>query len=188
MACVNPGRGRPRSSDRTDAILSAAHDVLHEGGYDNLRMQDVADRAGAGLATIYRRWPAKPDLVAAVLLHHRIGDVELTGDSRADLRMLAIDLARELGTKGEFMAGFIAAVRDHEVIRDAVRVAVIEHTRALFKTCIIDIVGRDDVWVDYLADSVHGVLMQRGGLMAETVDHEVFADELLSLVDALAAG
>ena len=66
MTSATPTRGRPRSSDRTEAILDAAHDVLKEHGFDNVRMQDIADQAGAGLATIYRRWETKEDLVILV--------------------------------------------------------------------------------------------------------------------------
>ena len=60
-------RGRRLSEERGDEILGCVLDLLHEVGYDQLRMQDVADRAGAGLATIYRRWPTKQDLVRASL-------------------------------------------------------------------------------------------------------------------------
>jgi AcrR family transcriptional regulator len=52
-------RGRPRVAARDAAILDATQQLLDELGYDRLRIQDVADRAHAGLATIYRRWPTK---------------------------------------------------------------------------------------------------------------------------------
>ena len=41
-------RGRPLAADRSDVILDAVLDLLHDVGYDQLRMQDVADRAGVG--------------------------------------------------------------------------------------------------------------------------------------------
>ncbi|MEZ5343847.1 MAG: TetR family transcriptional regulator [Acidimicrobiales bacterium] len=41
-------RGRPRSNDRTETILVVAAELLREGGYDNLHMQDVAERARSG--------------------------------------------------------------------------------------------------------------------------------------------
>jgi hypothetical protein len=62
--------GRPRAADRTPAILEAAKALLGEVGYDRLRIQDVANRAGAGLATLYRRWPTKQALVADAISHH----------------------------------------------------------------------------------------------------------------------
>src|SRR5581483_11932818 len=40
-----PRRGRRLSEERTDHILGTVLDVLQDVGYDQLRMQDVADRA-----------------------------------------------------------------------------------------------------------------------------------------------
>src|SRR5215831_12943753 len=62
-----PARGRPRSADLTPAILAAVIELIDEDGYDRLTIQDVADRAGVGLATIYRRWSTKRDLVVEAL-------------------------------------------------------------------------------------------------------------------------
>ena len=60
-------RGRKRDTDRTDAILEAAGDLLLEVGFDRLRIQDVAERAGSGTGAIYRRWPRKEALLAEAI-------------------------------------------------------------------------------------------------------------------------
>jgi AcrR family transcriptional regulator len=49
-------------------VLGAALEELARAGYAALRIEDVAARAGVNKTTIYRRWPAKPDLVRAALL------------------------------------------------------------------------------------------------------------------------
>jgi AcrR family transcriptional regulator len=36
-------------------------------GYDRTTVDDVADRAGVGKATVYRRWPSKEDLAVAAM-------------------------------------------------------------------------------------------------------------------------
>src|ERR1700737_4041794 len=78
--------GRPRAEDRTPAILEAAKELMGEVGYDRLRIQDVADRAGAGLATLYRRWPTKQALVADAIRHHAERFLPpVLDDPRADL-------------------------------------------------------------------------------------------------------
>src|SRR6184192_4976957 len=80
-------RGRPLSADRSDAILDTVLDLLHDVGYDQLRMQDVADRACVGLSTIYRRWPTKQELVRASLDCDRAAEkFVVTDDPRADVR------------------------------------------------------------------------------------------------------
>ncbi|MFZ2625286.1 MAG: helix-turn-helix domain-containing protein, partial [Propionibacterium sp.] len=47
------------------ALLDAAWQVLLEVGYDELTFEAVAAVAGTSRAVLYRRWPAKPELVRA---------------------------------------------------------------------------------------------------------------------------
>lgn len=55
--------GRPRSEEAHQAILDATLELLAEVGYSSLTVEGVANRAGVGKATIYRRWPSKGPLV-----------------------------------------------------------------------------------------------------------------------------
>jgi AcrR family transcriptional regulator len=59
---------RPHRADAArnfDAILEAARALFHEQGPD-VMLADVAKRAGVGIATLYRHFPTKEDLVEAV--------------------------------------------------------------------------------------------------------------------------
>jgi AcrR family transcriptional regulator len=59
---------RPHRADAArnfDAILAAARELFHERGTD-VMLADVAKHAGVGIATLYRHFPAKEDLVEAV--------------------------------------------------------------------------------------------------------------------------
>ena len=56
-----------------ERILEAARDVFAEHGLD-ASVADIAARAGVGTATIFRRFPTKEDLVAAVV-EHRLQEV-----------------------------------------------------------------------------------------------------------------
>src|SRR5262249_11158990 len=80
-------RGRPLEADRTPAILDAVLELLHSGGYDQRRVQEVAEKAGVGLGTIYRRWPTKQALVIEAMQCGRGSDDKVvdTGNPRADL-------------------------------------------------------------------------------------------------------
>ncbi|GAA0675889.1 TetR/AcrR family transcriptional regulator [Sphingomonas insulae] len=57
-------RGRAQDISRDTLIIDAALELLAEQGYHALTMTDVATRAGVSKATLYRRWTAKPDLIA----------------------------------------------------------------------------------------------------------------------------
>ena len=84
--------GRPRDVTRDAEILQAARDELAEHGYERMTMAAVAARAGAGKATVYRRWASKAELVIdavactadAALTIDRVPDTgSLDGDLRA---------------------------------------------------------------------------------------------------------
>ena len=56
-------RGRPRRADADGAILDATLELLNEVGVAGLSMDLLAQRAGVGKATIYRRWDSKETLI-----------------------------------------------------------------------------------------------------------------------------
>ncbi|WP_240353176.1 TetR/AcrR family transcriptional regulator [Cohnella algarum] len=60
-------RGRPRSREVHERILDAAIASLAETGVEKLSIEAVAQRAGVGKTSIYRRWSRKEDLVADAL-------------------------------------------------------------------------------------------------------------------------
>ena len=77
-----------RGQRRRAAILAAVVAVLDERGYDRLTMDEVAARAGASKATIYRRWHTKADMVIDALRSQEVGrreDLADTGSLRGDL-------------------------------------------------------------------------------------------------------
>ena len=80
-----------RSARVRAAVLASVLDELIESGYAALAVERVAARAGVHKATVYRRWPAKEDLVADALLAQTGRTVPMpdTGSVRDDLRQLA---------------------------------------------------------------------------------------------------
>jgi AcrR family transcriptional regulator len=53
---------------RHDAILTAARDAAAEGGMAAVQIAPVAQRAGVAAGTVYRYFPSKTDLVAALAM------------------------------------------------------------------------------------------------------------------------
>ncbi|WP_028926070.1 TetR/AcrR family transcriptional regulator [Pseudonocardia acaciae] len=71
----------------TRAITEAVLDELAERGYGRLSMEAVARRAGVGKSALYRRWPAKRDMVVTVISEFSVPRAEVpdTGSLRGDL-------------------------------------------------------------------------------------------------------
>jgi AcrR family transcriptional regulator len=85
-----------------ERLLDAARDVFVEQGLD-APLEDVAQRAGVGIATLYRRFPDRVALMRAVALHVL---VQVAAEARAALaeesdsfRALARYLHRSLGLR-----------------------------------------------------------------------------------------
>ncbi|WP_028049031.1 TetR/AcrR family transcriptional regulator [Cellulomonas sp. URHD0024] len=109
-----PGRRRDESKD--DAILEAARELLVERGFDGMTMDAVADRAGAGKATVYRRWPSKVQLTVEAVVCSRgmsatVDEIPDTGSLRGDL--LAVRFGRPTDDATELMSGIMSAVREN---------------------------------------------------------------------------
>ncbi len=66
MEIAPPTRRERKDVQRNlERVLAAAHDLFAEHGLE-VKMEDVARRAGVGVGTIYRRFPSKEHLFAAV--------------------------------------------------------------------------------------------------------------------------
>ncbi|GAA4209373.1 TetR/AcrR family transcriptional regulator [Actinocatenispora rupis] len=81
------------------AVLTAAGDVLAEHGYAGLDLADVAQRAGVGKTTVYRRWGSVTGLVVDLLAEMaessapRADTGTLLGDLTANARLVRRTLA-----------------------------------------------------------------------------------------------
>jgi AcrR family transcriptional regulator len=123
--------GRRRDASLDAVILGAAYDVLAETGYEDMTISAVAARAGAGKATLYRRWPTKESLVLAVIadIGRRPGrdDLPDTGDLRADLVAL-IDSAWLGGPVSRLhgLRGLTSAALHSPRLADALRREVVQ--------------------------------------------------------------
>lgn len=81
-------KGRPRDASADERILAAAAELILTRGFDNMTVDEVAAKARAGKATVYRRWAGKEDLAFAALeqLYSTELPVPDTGSIRGDLQ------------------------------------------------------------------------------------------------------
>ncbi|HZO76214.1 MAG TPA: TetR/AcrR family transcriptional regulator [Ktedonobacteraceae bacterium] len=96
--------GRPRSTQAHQAILEATLALFVEEGLQGLSMEAIAERAGVGKTTIYRRWSSKEAMIKDAFDLLRAGKpLPNTGNIRADLLVLARE-SREVFGHNPFMA------------------------------------------------------------------------------------
>jgi AcrR family transcriptional regulator len=96
-----PRRGRPRDPEAEPRIRRYAVQLLLERGFDGMTVDDVAEAAGVGKATIYRRWASKEELANDALTE--LFDVEIpdadTGSIEGDLQHVYRDALLFVNTK-----------------------------------------------------------------------------------------
>jgi len=118
--------GRRPDSSRDEELRSAALSLLAEIGYERLTMDAIATSAGAGKATLYRRWSGKAELVIDAIIsakHHL--DLPDTGSLRGDLVALyRHDEANELDA--QVMVGLVGAMARDPDLRAAFQERMIE--------------------------------------------------------------
>jgi TetR/AcrR family transcriptional repressor of mexJK operon len=72
-ASANPGPGRPtaaRVEAISRAILVAATNEFFRSGFEDARMDTIAEAAGVSKSTLYERYPTKQELLRAVIAVH----------------------------------------------------------------------------------------------------------------------
>ena len=153
-------RGRPRSKERESDILAAALHALVNEGFDAMTIEGVAAAAGAGKATVYRRWRNKVDLVVdaiteQVALHAVIVD---TGDIAADMRSFLTQLQRDLlGPNGALLATFMAERLRHPALAEAFEAKYMSQRRAQLRRLVRRAVARGDLAADTDIELLAGV-------------------------------
>jgi AcrR family transcriptional regulator len=88
-------RGRPRDAGARAAILDATLELLAERGFTATTMDAIAESAGVGKNTIYRRWAAKDELIIDALQHFT-AELELRAGPDDDAYSRLRDYARSL--------------------------------------------------------------------------------------------
>lgn len=114
--------GRRRDQEVREKILKAAVELMEEAGYARVTCDAIAQRAGAGKATIYRWWPNK----AAVVINAFVESVtpELPNEKLGSLEeYVTVHLRRFtkvlMGSKGRLLAAVIAAAQDDPEVEAA---------------------------------------------------------------------
>ncbi|MEO7206943.1 MAG: TetR/AcrR family transcriptional regulator [Steroidobacteraceae bacterium] len=150
--------GRPvdRSIDR--AVVDTVLLELKHRGYRSITMEGISRKIGRARASLYRRWPSKPHLVAYAVVS------ELGSHPSPDTGSLRLDLMRTVetlitgfqGALGTALAGLIGEMADDPVLARIIRKEVLakrrRSIRAAFRRGIKRGEVRSDVNVELFMD------------------------------------
>ncbi|MGH9115122.1 MAG: TetR/AcrR family transcriptional regulator [Acidimicrobiales bacterium] len=141
-----PAGGRPRDPTRDEVIREAALDLVAEQGYERVTVDAIAARAGAGKATLYRRWRSKADLVMDALADVKpIGALVDTGSLRGDLSQICTQVADPGNKAISVMQGLASALPHDRELMDAFQERFIASRRAAMAEVFARAVARGEM-------------------------------------------
>ena len=148
--------GRPRSDRARRDICAAFREILIADGFDKVRMEHVAARAGVGKATIYRYWPSKQALAHEVLRelanpHIAVPDV---GDTRTELLATVLAPMRALTETdfGPVIRALLSEIARDPQLGDPFRASVVQARRDEVTRVIARGIRRGDLRPDVHPD------------------------------------
>jgi AcrR family transcriptional regulator len=180
QATAQPSIGRPRDERADRAILAATLALIAENGVHDLRVDDVAGRAGVGKATIYRRYGSKDELVTAAIAG-LVSEITVpdTGRTRADLRALMRGAVRvyQGSVEAAVMPSLVDAMsRDAELAR-LIRDGYLARRRAALRAVLERGIERGDLRRDMdlelALDVLGGPLFYRLLITGGPIDEEL---------------
>jgi AcrR family transcriptional regulator len=143
--------GRPRDARADRAIVAATLDLIAAVGINDLRMDDVADRAGVGKAAIYRRYTSKDELVTAAVAA-LVSEIAVpdTGATREDLLVLMREAVAVYANPvhAGVMPSLVGAMRHQPELAHAVRDGLLTKRRTALREVLARGVARGDLRSD----------------------------------------
>jgi AcrR family transcriptional regulator len=183
--------GRKRDHSRDAKILEATLEVLAEVGAAGLTMDLVAARAGAGKATIYRRWNSKTELFIDAVAHLKQIQVDLeslpnTGTLREDLLgLFKPQSIEETEHRLKIMAGLASLLSQDQELVEAANAAVVQPWAEAHFALMRRAVKRGEISADADIDTLSQVLPSMAAYRTLVQRKPFDQDFLLSLLDGV---
>lgn len=182
------GPGRPRSEEARKAILRTTLKLLAQTGFSGLTIEEVAERAGVGKATVYRWWPDKAALIADAFACSTVARLHFpdTGSVFNDLSQQMRQLIRIFRSRrGRIVSAILAAGQSDETLLTAFRERFVMPRRQEAYATLDRAIARGEVRQgidrDLLLDSLYGAVYMRFLIQHDQLTPE-FVDELCGLV------
>lgn len=180
--------GRPRSEAARQAILRSTLSILSKSGFSNFTIEEVAERAGVGKATVYRWWPNKGALIAdafASSTRRRLRFPD-TGSVYTDMSQQMRQLIKIFRSRrGRIVSAILAAGQSDPDLIEAFRERFLwPRRREAYATLRRGIQRgelRKDLDPDLLLDSLYGPIYMRFLIQHDRLTPD-FVDRLCALV------
>ena len=169
-------RGRPLDRSRDQCILETTVDLLGEVGFEGFRVHDVAERAGVGLGTIYRRWPTRDSLIVAAFESAVVAvDADDTRDLDGFRRQLLGVVGMLHSPQADLLPGLIATIHRDRDLAETFRATLMDPRMAALQATVhaAAAVPLGDEVADLIAKIGPGVLLLRLLLIHEPVSDDV---------------
>ncbi len=180
--------GRPRSEHARLAILRSTLKLLQENGFSEFTIEEVAERAAVGKATVYRWWPNKGALIADAFANSVTPNLHFpdTGWIDKDMSQQMRQLVRVFsGPQGRIVSAILGAGQSDPELIEAFRERFLKPRRreayTTLRRAIVRGELRRDVDPDLLLDSLYGPIYMRFLIRHDRLTPE-FVDRLCALV------
>ena len=180
--------GRPRSEHARLAILRTTLKVLGETGFSNLTIEEVAERASVGKATVYRWWPDKAALIADAFASSTVSKLHFpdTGSVYSDMSQQMRQLIRVFRSpRGRIVSAILAAGQSDRTLLSAFRERfMLPRRREAYATLDRGIARgelRRTIDRDLLLDTLYGAIYMRFLIQHDQLTPD-FVDHLCALV------
>jgi AcrR family transcriptional regulator len=180
--------GRPRRPTTDGAITRAALDLLAERGFQAATIEAIAERAGVGRNTIYRRWSSKEELIADAL-RELTTEVDWGADDLYSLLLTWLrDFARTFSDplQGRLLVGVLGELQQNPVFADVYADRVVRPRREALLARLAEARERGelraDADVELVADLLGGALLLRRLPLGLPAAGETYAEELLATI------
>ena len=180
--------GRPRSEQARLAILRSTLKILEQRGFSGFTIEDVADHAAVGKATVYRWWPNKAALIADAFAGSTTRQLRFpdTGSVYTDMSRQMRQLVKVFRSpQGRIVSAILGAGQSDKDLIAAFRDRFLwPRRREAYRTlgrAIIRGELRKDTDLDLLLDSLYGPIYMRFLIQHDRLTPD-FTDRLCALV------
>ena len=180
--------GRPRSEKSRQAILRSTLRILGRTGFSDFKIEEVADHAEVGKATVYRWWPNKGALIADAFASSTTRNLRFpdTGSIYTDLSQQMCQLIKVFRSpRGRIVSAILAAGQTDKDVIEAFRERFLwPRRREAYRTLRRSIARgelRKDADLDLILDSLYGPIYMRFLIQHDRLTPD-FAVRLCALV------